>query len=61
MSDLYKKMYATVAGEVDDTLQLIANALLADDCNRDKIIEIGEKLKKALSDAGEMYLDAEED
>lgn len=61
MLELYKKMYATVVGEVDDTLQIIANALVADDCNREKVIEIGEKLKKALADAEEMYLDAEED
>lgn len=61
MSELYKKMYATVVGEVDDTIQLIAKAILDHEYGFEKMSEIGEKLKRALLDAEDMYLDAEED
>ena len=58
---LYKKMYATVVGQVDDVLQKIGEALVSGDYGREKLIEVGEKLKAALLEAEEMYLDAGED
>lgn len=61
MSELYKKMYATVVGEVDETIQLIAKAILDHEYGFEMMSEIGQKLKKALLDAEDMYLDAEED
>ena len=59
--ELYKKMYATVVGQVDNTIQMIGESVLGGDCGREKLIEVGEKLKAALMEAEEMYLDAEEE
>lgn len=61
MSQLYKKMYAKVVGEVDDAIQIIAQAILDQEYNIQKMTEIGMKLKNALLAAEDMYLDAEED
>ena len=61
MSELYKKMYATVVGEVDDTLQIICAAITNQEYTLEKMNEIGEKLRNALLTAEDMYLDADED
>lgn len=59
--ELYKKMYATVVGQVDNTIQMIGDSVLGGNYGREKLIEVGEKLKKALQDAEEMYLYAGEE
>lgn len=61
MSELYKKMYATVVGEVDDTLQIICAAITDQEYTLEKMSEIGEKLRNALLTVEDMYLDADED
>lgn len=61
MSELYKKMYATVVGEVDDTLQIICVAITKQEYTFEKMNEIGEKLRNALLTAEDMYLDADEE
>lgn len=60
MSELYQKMYAAVVGEVDDTLQIICQAVADREYTVEKLNEIGEKLRNALLKAEDMYLDAEE-
>lgn len=55
----YKKLYAYLVGQVDDTLQLIAEDLTAQACGWHELYAVGEKLKTALLTAEEMYLDAE--
>ena len=60
MSELYEKMYATVVGEVDDTLQIICQAIVDQECTLEKLNEVGEKLRNALLTAEDMYLTAEE-
>lgn len=56
MDQNYQKMYAYLVGKTDETLQDIANALLRDNCGREELRSIGEKLKAALLAAEEMYV-----
>lgn len=60
MSELYKKMYASLVGDVDDTIQYIGNAILLGDCGKAEMTAVGNMLKEALLKAEDMYLDAEE-
>lgn len=60
MDTIYKKMYALLVGEVDETLQMIGNAVVFGNCGREKVEEIGNKLKVALLAAEELYISAEE-
>ena len=53
----YQKLYAYLVGQIDDTLQLICYDLLKGQHGRDEVNEIGEKLRTALLNAEEMYLD----
>ena len=57
--ELYKRMFAKVVGEVDNVLQSLPKLLIEGDCGRDVVMELGEKLKQALLDAEEMYMDAD--
>ena len=57
--ELYKKMYAKVFSETDSTLALVVGALESGDCTREKLTEVAGKLKQALLDAEDMYLNAE--
>lgn len=57
----YQKLYAYLAGQVDDTLQMIAGELTGGKCDRDSLCAVGESLKNALLTAEDMYLDAEDE
>lgn len=59
--ELYKRMYAGIVGTVDNVLQEIGGMLMENRCDREAVIKIGEKLKKALLEAEERYLDMEEE
>ncbi len=52
----YEKLYAYLVGQVDDSLQRIAAMLMAEECGRAELVEIGEKLRAALLTAEEMYI-----
>ena len=54
--NLYRRMYATVVGQADEILQELAVTLTNPDCGRKELMEFGEKLKKALRDAEEIYI-----
>jgi len=54
-------MYAKVVGEADCILQELAAVLARGGCGRDDLMFVGKKLKQALLDAEEMYLDADLD
>ena len=60
MSELYKKMYASLVGDVDDTIQYIGNTILLGDCGKMEMTAVGNMLKEALLKAEDMYLNAEE-
>lgn len=59
----YQKLYAYLVGEIDDTLQLIARDLTDERCTEQgfiRIVEIGEKLRNALTTAEDTVLDSTE-
>ena len=57
----YQKLYAYLVGQIDDALQMIANGYGREDYGKDQlIIDVGCKLKDALMQAEEMYVDMEE-
>lgn len=57
--EMYKKMYATVVGAADDAIQIVAGMLVGGECNREGVLKTGERLKKGIMDAEELYLDAD--
>lgn len=57
----YKKLYAYLVGQIDDTLQMIAGDLVAGNTGREELYAVGEKLKNALLTAEDMYLDETEE
>ena len=54
--NLYRKLYSMVVGGADDILQELAVTLTNPDCGRKELMEFGEKLKKVLQDAEEMFI-----
>lgn len=60
MSSIYNKLYAYLAGQIDETLQMIAQNLISGNTGWAEMNAIGEKLKNALLTAEEQYMnDAE--
>lgn len=60
MLELYKKMYATLLGCVDGAVGELADIALLESCDRQRILAVAERLRQAMLDVEEMYLDAEE-
>lgn len=60
MLELYKKMYATLVGRVDTAISNLANVILLENCDRDRLLQIAKDLQQALQDVEEMYLEAED-
>ena len=57
---LYQKLYAYLVGQVEDSLQLIADDLMRGSYGREELIAVGEKLKSALLQAEETYIQADD-
>ena len=57
----YQKLYSYLVGQVDHTLQIIAENLMHGTTGRDALITIGETLKNALLTAEDMYLEETEE
>ena len=57
MNSCYQKMYAYLAGQVDNVLQEIAKDLTGQSCEWKELNAVGETLKNALLTTEEMYLD----
>lgn len=55
----YQKLYAYLVGQVDEVLQQIAEDLMQQKADWHAMSEVGEKLKRALLTAEEMYLNEE--
>ena len=60
MEGIYQKFYAYLVGQIDDTLQWIAGELVSD-TDTDTLRTVGEKLKRALLTAEDLYLDEADD
>lgn len=56
MKFIYKKLYAYLAGQIDETLQMIAQNLVSGNTGWSEMNTIGEKLKNALLTAEEQYI-----
>ena len=56
----YQKLYAFLVGQVDDTIQVICENLMAGRHGFHELNAVGKKLRDALLTAEDMYLDAEE-
>ena len=61
MLELYKQMYATLAGRVDTSISDLAKIAMLGPCDREHVLKIAEDLRQALLEAEDMYLDAEEE
>ncbi|MBD5149670.1 MAG: hypothetical protein HDT18_04715 [Oscillibacter sp.] len=61
MEQIYRKMYATLAGRIDTTLNFMEECLLHQNCDWKNMNQAAKKLKDALLEAEEMYLDAEDE
>lgn len=61
MLELYKKMYATLAGRIDTSIDGLVNIAMVGPCDREHVLKIAEDLRRALLEAEDMYLDAEEE
>lgn len=61
MLELNKKMYATLAGCIDKSIDELEGAASQEVCDKQRILEIVGRLRLALLEAEDMYLDAEED
>ena len=57
----YQKLYAYLAAQIDDTLQIIAGDLVCGQTGWNELNTVGEKLKNALLTAEEMYMDETEE
>ena len=58
---IYQKLYSYVVGQVDNTLQIIAEKLVNGQTDRDALITVGNQLKTALLTAEDMYLNETEE
>jgi len=58
---IYQKLYSYLVGQVDNTLQIIAEKLVNGQTDRDALITVGNQLKTALLTAEDMYLDETEE
>lgn len=58
MLELYKKMYATLVGRVDQSISDLLNIAIQGPCGRDQILKAAEELHQALAE--DMYLDGTE-
>ena len=56
MNSIYNKLYAYLAGQIDETLQIIAQNLVSGNTGWAEMNAIGEKLKNALLTAEEQYM-----
>ena len=61
MNAIYHKLYAYLAGQIDDTLQIIAQNLVDGNPGWNEMNAIGEKLKNALLTAEEQYMSESEE
>lgn len=60
MNSIYQKLYAYLAGQIDDTLQMVAQNLVNGNTGQNEMNAIGEKLKNALLTAEEQYMNEAE-
>ena len=58
---IYQKLYSYLVGQVDETLQIIAEQLVNGQTDRDALVTVGDQLKTALLTAEDMYLDETEE
>ena len=58
---IYQKLYSYLVGQVDNTLQIIAEKLVNGQTDRDALITVGNQLKTALLTAEDMYLNETEE
>lgn len=60
MENIYRRMYATLVGRVDTVLDFMEERMIQQSCDRDAMQYAEECLRKALLEAEDMYLDADE-
>ena len=61
VNSIYNKLYAYLAGQIDETLQIIAQNLVSGNTGWAEMNAIGEKLKNALLTAEEQYMNNADD
>ena len=61
MEQIYRKMYATLVGRIDTTLNFMEESLLHRNCDWESMNQAAKQLRVALLEAEEIYLDAEDE
>lgn len=61
MEALYQKMYATLVGRVDTTVEFMEESLLGGQCSWESMNQAAKQLRDALLEAEETYLAAEDE
>lgn len=61
MDQIYRKMYATLAGRIDTTLNFMEECLLHQNCDWGTMNQAAKQLRDALLEAEETYLAAEDE
>ncbi len=61
MNSIYQQLYTYLVGQIDDTLQLIAEKLISGNAGWNELNAVGEQLKNALVTAEEQYLNETEE
>ena len=60
MLEAYKRMYATVVGCADTSIDELEDIASQEVCDKQRILGVAGRLRLALWDAEDIYLDAEE-
>ena len=61
MEQIHRKMYATLVGRIDTTLNFMEECLLHLSCDWNTMNQAAKQLRDALLEAEEIYLDAEDE
>lgn len=56
MDDLYRKLYATLMGRVNDTIDYLDLLVSREQCTREAMASVSNKLKLAVLEAEETYI-----
>ena len=61
MLELYKKMYAMLVSNVDQSISTLTSIASQGNYDKQRILAVAENLRRALLDAEDMYLSANEE
>ena len=60
MANIHRKLYATLVGDVDNTISYITELLCREACGKMELQDVALRLKAALEKVEEMYIQNED-